>query len=106
MRESDDYHQSLLYKLAKRKEMRTMDDYYRLVLSTTHWYEMQRVNPHLFQVTFVENGDKRYVGYMARKTTRGWELFSDLSDAGPSYVVPNRATLIPLNTPDYTKEEE
>ena len=106
MRESDDYHQSLLYKLAKRMEMKTMDDYYRLVLSTTHWYEMQRVNPHWYQVTHVENGDERYVGYMARKTIRGWELFNDLSDSGPSYVVPNRASLIPMNFPDYMNEEE
>jgi hypothetical protein len=54
----------------------------------------------------VQNGDKRYMGYMARKTTRGWELFNDLSDSGPSYVVPNRASLIPMNIPDYMKEEE
>ena len=106
MRESDDYHQSLLYKLAKRKEMKTMERIYRLVLSTTHWYEMERVNPHWFQVTFVENGDERYVGYMVRKTTRGWELFNDLSDSRPSYVVPNRASLIPMYTPKYTDEEE
>ncbi len=106
MRESDDYHQSLLYKLAKRKEMKTMNDYYRLVLSTTHWYDMQRVNSHWYQVLHVQNGDKRYMGYMARKTTRGWELFNDLSDSGPSYVVPNRASLIPMNIPEYMKEEE
>ena len=54
---------------------------------------MERVNP-LVQVTFVENGDERYVGYVVRKTTRGWELFNDLSvqDRRMSYPIEHHDT--------------
>jgi len=42
-------------------------------------------------------------GDMVRRTTRGWEFFSSLTDNSPRYVLPSRAAIFDTHTGD---EEE
>tara|TARA_R110000822_G_scaffold19176_6_gene62602 strand:+ start:1585 stop:1821 length:237 start_codon:yes stop_codon:yes gene_type:complete len=37
-------------------------------------------------------------GDMVRRTTRGWEFFSSLTDSSPRYVLPSRAAILDTQT--------
>jgi len=37
-------------------------------------------------------------GDMVRRTTRGWEFFSSLTDNSPRYVLPSRAAILDTHT--------
>ncbi len=66
----------------------------RLTVGQNSYLDLEYVNEHWWQVTFAHRVPGAHVGYMVRKTTRGYEVFHKLTDAGPRVILPNRCTLI------------
>ena len=65
----------------------------RLTVGQNSYLDLEYVNEHWWQVVYALRVPGAHVGYMIRKTTRGYEAFHNLSDAAPRVVLPNRCTL-------------
>lgn len=65
----------------------------RLTVGQNSYLDLEYVNEHWWQVVLAHRVPGAHVGYMVRKTTRGYEVFHNLTDAGPRVILPNRCTL-------------
>ena len=65
----------------------------RLTVGQNSYLDLEYVNEHWWQVVYAHRVPGAHVGYMVRKTTRGYEVFPNLSDSAPRVVLPNRCTL-------------
>ena len=65
----------------------------RLTVGQNSYLDLEYVNEHWWQVVYAHRVPGAHVGYMIRKTTRGYEAFHNLRDAAPRVVLPNRCTL-------------